>query len=92
MTAMGRSAVAVAKWALSTIVSVHFSVRYSEVRPCASLAAQPEDGARARARNRMLHWACMFAESGARGSGVKLLVKASVPRKMSHRPHFRGWQ
>ena len=51
MTAMGRSAVAVAKWALSKIVSV----RYSVVRPCASLAAPyNEDGARARARNRLL--------------------------------------
>ena len=46
MTAMGRSAVAVAKWALSTIVSV----RYSEVRPCASLAAPVTKTARARAR------------------------------------------
>ena len=46
MTAMGRSAVAVAKWALSKIVSV----RYSEVRPCASLAAPGNEDGAARAR------------------------------------------
>ena len=66
MTAMGRSAVAVAKWALSTIVSVHFSVRYSEVRPCASLAAHRKTArARERATACCIGHACLQSRARA---------------------------